>query len=127
MSLQNEPTGPQSPEPDVGDARLVESWGDGRQPCFLLHMKLTPQGASGADEAIPGTHDLLLEKVQELGGRVQIFFVTMGRYDIVAGVILPDDESAVCLAMRLAKRGLVTTETLKAFSLSVYQESVRKH
>ena len=40
MNLQNQPIGPQSPgqavQPDADDVQLVESWGDGRQPCFLL-------------------------------------------------------------------------------------------
>ncbi len=45
----------------------------------------------------------------------------MGEYDLVAAVELPDDETAMVLAMSLTQQGFVTTTTMKAFEIDLVQ------
>jgi len=44
-------------------------------------------------------------------------YLTMGRFDQVAFLEVPDDETAAKLAIMVAGRGNATTETLRAFTM----------
>lgn len=85
-------------------------------PCYLLLMKLTSEGARHVD-AIPERYEELDALVDRCGGHVAFYLLTMGPYDIAAAVFVPDDESAMILALRLTEQGYVTTLTMKAFDV----------
>ena len=85
-------------------------------PCYLLLMKLTERGAAHVD-GIPDRYKELEQLTLDHGGHVAFYLVTMGPYDIAAAVFVPDDESAMTLAMRLTEQGYVTTLTMKAFDI----------
>ena len=57
--------------------------------------------------------------VDQLGGSLNDYWVTLGPHDIVAIVTLPDEESAVHLSALIALQGWVTVVTLRAHSLRV--------
>ena len=57
------------------------------------------------------------QRIQQAGGKVLGNYLTMGRFDQVAFLEVPDDETAAKLAIMVAGRGNATTETLRAFTM----------
>ncbi len=55
------------------------------------------------------------EAVEQAGGRVRELVWTMGEYDFVTVVEVPDDETAATLVLRVAAAGNVRTKTMRAF------------
>ena len=51
-----------------------------------------------------------------LGAEIRAYYLTLGRFDAVLVVEAPDDEAYARLALALAGRGQIRTETLKAFT-----------
>jgi uncharacterized protein with GYD domain len=87
---------------------------------YVLLMKLTTVGAS----EIKNLHRRFTEineVVNALQGTLGRVYFTMGEYDLVAAVELPDDETAMVLAMSLTQQGFVTTTTMKAFEIDLVQ------
>ena len=52
------------------------------------------------------------------------FYLTMGRYDIVAISEAPDDGAAAKVALAIGSAGNVSTETLRAFTEEEYREII---
>jgi len=57
---------------------------------YMILFNYTEQGIRTVREA-GGRLDGLKRTLEELGGKVQSFYLTMGPYDTVAVVTLPDD------------------------------------
>lgn len=53
--------------------------------------------------------------VEKAGGRVRELLWTIGEYDIVSVVELPDDETFTALALQVSSLGNIRTRSLKAF------------
>jgi len=49
------------------------------------------------------------------GAELKQFYTVMGRYDMVAVVEAPDDETIAKIALAIGSLGNVSTETLRAF------------
>jgi uncharacterized protein with GYD domain len=60
-----------------------------------------------------------------MGGEFKSFFMTMGRFDLVAVYEAPDDAVAARFSLQLGMLGNVQTETLKAFPEAAYREIIR--
>jgi uncharacterized protein with GYD domain len=52
---------------------------------------------------------------EQMGGRMDTLLWTQGRYDLVGIMEAPDEETAAAVSLRIAMRGAVRTETLRAF------------
>ena len=61
---------------------------------------------------------------KSLKGNVKQFFLTMGTYDIVVVVDLPNDEAAAKFVLTIGAAGNVRTTTLKAFTESQYRKII---
>ena len=59
-----------------------------------------------------------------MGGSVKQFFLTMGTYDIVVVVELPNDEAAAKFVLTIGAGGNVRTTTLKAFTEREYRKII---
>jgi len=70
----------------------------------LRELKDTPK-------RVEDSHRLL----EQLGGRMQYYY-TMGEYDFVAIVDLPNDEKMIQFLSEISSLGYVRTTTLKAWS-----------
>lgn len=92
-------------------------------PTYVLLTTFTQQGIE-AVEASPERTEHAKELVESVGGTWRDFFLTMGRYDGVVIAEFPDDETAARAVLTLASSGNVTTETLRAFSLSEFRDIV---
>ena len=87
---------------------------------YMILFNYTEQGIRTVREA-GGRLDGLKRTLEELGGNVQSFYLTMGPYDTVAVVTLPDDATMAKLALSLGAVGNVRTLTMRAFPEPEYR------
>jgi uncharacterized protein with GYD domain len=57
------------------------------------------------------------KRIESMGGKSIGNWLTMGRFDQVAVVEAPDDDTAAKMLMVVAERGNAITETLRAFTM----------
>jgi len=87
---------------------------------YMILFNYTEQGIRSVREAGPRL-DGLKRTLKDLGGEVQHFYLTMGPYDTVAVVTLPDDTAMARLALSLGSVGNVRTVTMRAFPEPEYR------
>jgi uncharacterized protein with GYD domain len=87
---------------------------------YMILFNYTEQGIRSVREAGPRL-DGLKRTLKDLGGEVQDFYLTMGPYDTVAVVTLPDDTAMARLALSLGSVGNVRTVTMRAFPEPEYR------
>jgi uncharacterized protein with GYD domain len=68
--------------------------------------------------------DKAREIAKSLGGDLERLFITMGAYDLVGIIDLPDDEAAAKFALKSGAGGHTYTTTLKAFDDTNYRRTV---
>lgn len=86
----------------------------------MILFNYTQQGIRTVREAGPRL-DGLKKTLRELGGEMQAFYLTMGPYDTVAVVTVPDDATMAKLALSLGAVGNVRTVTMRAFPEPEYR------
>jgi len=92
-------------------------------PVYISLVKFTQQGLS-AIEGSPDRLEAAKEQLKDMGGEIRDFYLTMGRYDAVAVVEAPDDETIAKFSLRSAKAGNVRSEVLRAFDEDSYRRIV---
>jgi uncharacterized protein with GYD domain len=90
---------------------------------YVSLIRFTQQGISSIKDA-PARLDAGKETLRSFGSELKAFYLTMGRYDIVAISEAPDDAAAAKVALAVGSAGNVTTETLRAFTEDEYREIV---
>ena len=88
---------------------------------FISLVNYTGKGAESIKES-PNRLDAVKQLCEQMGAKVDAFYLTMGRYDIVIIVDAPDIETVSKIILTIASKGSVSTETLHAFP----EESYRK-
>ena len=81
---------------------------------YILLLNWTDQGIRNAKES-PKRAANFEKMVKKLGGETTYYY-TLGQYDLVAVVKLPDDESMLKLGLELGRLGNVRTTTLKGWT-----------
>jgi uncharacterized protein with GYD domain len=66
------------------------------------------------------------DAVEKAGGNSLGFYYTIGRYDMVAMVEAPTDQTMASILFSLGSLGNVRTETLKAFSMDEAANIIEK-
>jgi uncharacterized protein with GYD domain len=94
-------------------------------PTYVILVNWTDQGIRTAKDS-PKRVDDFKNAVERSGGKMVDAYYTMGQYDFVVTVELPNDESAMSVLLATGVRGNVRTTTLKAFSLSEAEKIVSK-
>lgn len=89
---------------------------------FVVLGNWTDQGIQNVKEA-PERDQEAHEMVENAGGSMQIFY-TLGEYDFVAIIELPDDEDIMSILLCLGAMGNVRTTTMKAFTESEAAEII---
>ena len=74
-------------------------------------------------EKFPNWDKAARNLIERAGGGLQIYF-TMGEYDFVAIVNMPDETSMLRLLYRMGKIGDVRTKTLKAWGESEFNDII---
>jgi uncharacterized protein with GYD domain len=83
---------------------------------YISLITWTDQGRSKAS-SLPDRVAEVDKRIESMGGKTVGNWVTMGRFDQVAVVEAPDDETAARMLMVVAERGNAVTETLRAFTM----------
>jgi len=81
---------------------------------YIVLGKFTAQGVSTIQnwsERVQAAKQV----AQEAGGTLTVY-LTMGQYDAVGILQAPDDETASKIVLRIAMRGNLSSETLRAYS-----------
>ncbi|MBI2371499.1 MAG: GYD domain-containing protein [Deltaproteobacteria bacterium] len=94
-------------------------------PTFIILANFTEQGIKTVTQTTERAK-AFEAMAAELGVRLNEIYWTMGRYDVVAVVEAPDDETMSAVTLGLGVRGNVRTETLRAYSASDMARIFRK-
>lgn len=94
-------------------------------PSYLSLVNWTEQGIKNVKDS-PRRLDQVKHMIEQAGGRVIFFYMTMGQYDLVTVFELPDDQAAAKAALQLGMGGNVRTTTLKAFTEEEYRGIIGK-
>ena len=84
---------------------------------FIVLGKFTDQGIKNVKETV-GRAEAFKEMAKKAGATVKDLYWTLGQYDVIAICEAPDDETATTMALSVASRGNVSSQTLRAFSFS---------
>ena len=82
---------------------------------YITLINWTEQGVRTAKETVNRAR-AVREAAQAAGGRMIGIWWTLGQYDAVVIMELPDDETATRLLLASAMQGNVRTATMRAFS-----------
>jgi uncharacterized protein with GYD domain len=88
----------------------------GTMPTYISLIRWTDQGRKVAS-SLPDRVGQVEKRIEQLGGKQIGNWLTMGRFDQIAVVEAPDDETAAKMLMIVAERGNASTETLRAFTM----------
>jgi uncharacterized protein with GYD domain len=92
-------------------------------PTYISLIKLTHQGVTGIKQG-PARLDAGKETLRSFGSELKEFYLTLGRYDLVAISEASDDMAAAKVALAISSAGNVSTETLRAFTEDEYRDIV---
>ena len=87
---------------------------------YISLIKFTQQGITNIKDAAARL-DSRKETLKALGTELKAFYLTMGRYDVVA-VEAPNDETAAKAALASGSDGNVTTGDARAFTEDEYRD-----
>ena len=90
---------------------------------YLVLGNYTDEGIRNIKDS-PNRLAAVRQAVNDDGGRLIFFYLTMGQYDFVSLVEVPNDEVAATLLLKVGGQGNVRTTTLKAFTEDEYQSIV---
>ena len=92
-------------------------------PHFVTLIRYTREGIARIKES-PARLDAAKTAAENVGGKLQSWYLTMGQYDSVIISEFPNDETAAEFSLFLGALGNVTTETLRAFTEGEYRNIV---
>jgi uncharacterized protein with GYD domain len=96
-----------------------------RMSKYTLLINWTEQGIRNVKDTIKREKSFE-DAVQKAGGKSLGFYYTIGRYDMVAMVEAPTDETMASILFSLGSLGNVRTETLKTFSVDETANIIEK-
>jgi uncharacterized protein with GYD domain len=96
-------------------------------PKFLIDASYTSEGVKGVQSG-GGTArvEAVSRAVEGLGGRVESFYFAFGDRDVYTVIELPDNESAVALAIAVGASGLVDIRTTPLLTAEEMDAAARK-
>jgi uncharacterized protein with GYD domain len=97
--------------------------GESTMAKYISLVKYTAKGIENIKES-PNRLDTFKNLCESMGAKVEGFYLTMGRYDIVLIVDAPDPETAAKALLTTTSGGNVTTETLTAFPEDEYRKII---
>ena len=90
---------------------------------YISLIKYTQKGIEKVKES-PRRLDDFKKLCESVGAKVEGFYLTMGRYDIVVIVDAPNAEAMAKIVLSTASEGAISTETLQAFSEEEYRKII---
>ena len=92
-------------------------------PHYVSLLRYTPQGIAKIKES-PARLDAARKAAQAVGGKLQSWHLTMGKYDAVIIAEFPDDEACAKFMLSVGALGNISTQTMKAFNEEEYRKIV---
>ncbi len=83
-------------------------------PHYIVLINWTEQGIRNAKDSI-NRAQAARSQAEKMGGKLEVYY-TLGEYDIVAHVEMPNDDTAMQFLLWLGSLGNVRTKTLKAWT-----------
>ena len=90
---------------------------------FISLVKYTSKGLENIKDS-PNRLNAVKQLCKYMGAKVDAFYLTMGRYDIILIVDAPDPETAAKIILTVTSGGAVSTETLPAFPEEDYRKII---
>ena len=90
---------------------------------FISLVKYTSKGIENIKES-PSRLDSVKQLCEHLGAKVDAFYQTMGRYDIILVIDAPNPEIVAKIILAISSKGAVSTETLHAFPEEEYRKII---
>ena len=90
---------------------------------YISLVQYKAKGIENIKES-PKRLDAVKQLCESMGAKVDGFYLTMGRYDIVMIMDAPDLETAAKLILTITSKGNVSTETLPAFPEDEYRKII---
>ena len=90
---------------------------------YISLVNYTQKGVENIKDS-PNRLDAFKQACQSMGAKVEGFYLTMGRYDLVVILDAPDPETVAKIMLATASRGAVSTETLPAFTEEEYRKII---
>ena len=94
-------------------------------PKFVILCNLTEQGISNVKDGPQRVRESV-SAVEAVGAKIEAWYSTMGAYDMVAVLDVPNDEMAATMLLALGAEGNTRTESLRAFTLEEFERIVAK-
>lgn len=92
-------------------------------PHYITLLRYTSQGVAKIKES-PSRLDAARKLATSMGGKIQSWYLTMGKYDAVIISEFPDDEAVARFTLSAASQGNITTQTMKAFNEDEYRKII---
>lgn len=92
-------------------------------PTYITLLNWTQQGIENV-QASPDRLDDAKSLAESMGGEITHWYLTFGRYDLVAISEFPDDETVAKFSLAANSLGNISTETLKAFDEQMYRDII---
>ncbi|HLQ03011.1 MAG TPA: GYD domain-containing protein [Burkholderiales bacterium] len=83
---------------------------------YIVLVNFTQQGITNVKDA-PSRAENFRRAVETAGGKLMSWYLTIGHYDLVVTVQVPDGNTIAKLLLSTGALGFVRTETLRAFAL----------
>ena len=87
---------------------------------YIMLCNWTDAGIKSVKDS-PKRLDAARDLAISLKGELKDFWMTMGEYDFVVTVEMPDDETMAKFVLQVAAGGAVRSKTLKAFTEKKYR------
>jgi uncharacterized protein with GYD domain len=82
---------------------------------YVIAGNYTQEGVRQIKER-PAGLDELRKGIEAAGGKLLSFYLTMGRYDFVITIQVPDARTAAAVLLVIGARGYARTETMRALT-----------
>jgi uncharacterized protein with GYD domain len=90
---------------------------------YIILGNYTREGINEIKDG-PSRIQAVRETVEAAGGKFLGWYLTMGRYDFVAIMQLPDAKVAASIILGIGRLGKVSTETLRSWTEAEFKELV---
>jgi uncharacterized protein with GYD domain len=90
---------------------------------YISLVKYTAKGIENVKES-PKRLDAVKQLCESMGAKVEGFYLTMGRYDIIMITDAPNPETVAKIVLTITSKGAVSTETLHAFPEKEYRKII---
>ncbi len=90
---------------------------------YVMLLNWTDQGIKNVKDS-PKRLDAVKKLAKDMGGEVKSFYMTLGIYDLVLIVDMPNNDKLASFGLKLGSLGNVRSTTLKTFSEDDYRRIV---